>query len=155
MKFIGPDVVKNNKGYFGVRRCSKCNELKEVNLLELKGVVRFFFLPVKTYITKRYLVCNTCQSVYEITNEQWNYYSTYLHNRLDKKTTNNVLDTLTKINNTFVDNGTFIDITKEIYHPSIDSIYEELIKKYGHKETLEELISVFFSNELDKNKQTK
>ena len=155
MKFFGPDVVKKNKGYFGVRKCSKCNTLMEVNLLELRGVVRLFFIPIKTYITKRFLVCNKCESVYEITNEQWNHYLTYIHNRLDKKTTNIVIDTLTKINDSFIDNGTYIDITKEIYHPSIDSIYEGLIKKYGHKETLEELISVFFSHELDKRKQAK
>ena len=98
-------------------------------------------------------MCEKCQSVYEITDEQWKYYSTYLHKRLDKKTSDKVIETLDSINKTFVDKGTIIDITKEIYHPSIDSIYEQLIKKFGHKETLEELISVYFSNELDKRKE--
>lgn len=153
MKFIGPDIHKVNKGYFGIRRCSTCNELKEVNLLEIKGVVRLFFIPVKTFITKRFLVCEKCQSVYEITDDQWKYYSTYLHKRFDKKTSKQVIETLDNINQTFVNKGTIIDITKEIYHPSIDSIYEQLIKKFGHKETLEELISVYFSNELDKHRE--
>jgi len=153
MKFFGPDVVKKDNGYFGIRRCSGCGELKSVNLMTLQGVVRLFFIPIKTYITKRFLVCEKCQSVYEITDEQWKYYSTYLHKRLDKKTSDKVIETLDSINKTFVDKGTIIDITKEIYHPSIDSIYEQLIKKFGHKETLEELISVYFSNELDKRKE--
>lgn len=153
MKFFGPDVVKKDKGYFGIRRCSSCGELKSVNLMTLKGVVRFFYIPIKTYITKRYLVCEKCQSVYEVTEDQWKYYSTYLHNRLDKQTTNKVIETLDNINQHFLDNGTIIDIRKEIYHQSIDSIYEQLIKKYGHKETLEEVISVYFSNELDKRKE--
>ena len=153
MKLFGTDIIKKDKGYFGIRRCAKCGELKEVNLLELEGVERFFYFFKKKYVTKRFLTCNTCNSIYEITDEQWAHYTPYLHNRLNKEQTKEVVETLDTINKSFVNNGTFIDITNEIYHPSIDSIYEQLIKKYGHKETLEELISVFFSNQLDEKNE--
>lgn len=146
MKFIGADVIKVNKGYFGVRKCEVCGEIKSVDLLELKGVVRFFFIPIKTYVTKKYLICEKCTACFEITDEQWNYYQTYLHRRLDRKTTMEIVKKLDSINQSFINNGTLIDIEDEIYHPSLDSILDTLTKKYGHKETLQEIISVYFTH---------
>lgn len=150
MKIFGADVVKKEKGFFGVRKCSNCNELVDVNYLELQGIERFLFIPVKKYITKRYLHCSKCQALYEITDEQWNHYSSYLHNRVDKNTTGEIIKTLEKINSSLLDNGTVIDVEDKLYHETLDLICDNLIKKYGHKENIEEIMSVYFLYEHDK-----
>ena len=146
MKIFGADIIKINKGFFGIRKCETCGELKNVNLLILKGVVRFFFFPIKTLITKKFLVCQKCEACYEITEDQWNYYSTYISNRLDQKTTEKVVQTLNDINKTFLNKGTIIDIDNEIYYPSLDNILISLAKKYGHEQSLQEIMSVYFSD---------
>ena len=150
MKIFGADIIKKEKGFFGVRKCSNCNELREVTYLELQGVERFFFIPVKKYITKRYLHCSKCESLYEITDEQWTHYSSYLHNRVDKDTTSKIIKDLESINTVLKDKGTIIDVEDKIYHESLDSICDTLIKKYGHKEAIEEIMSVYFLYQHDK-----
>ena len=144
MKLFGLDVVKKNRGYFGVRQCTQCGKLVDVNLLELTGIDRFLFIPVKKYITKRYLHCSKCESLYILTDEQWNHYSSYLNHRLSKKSTEEILKTLDDINKVYKEKGVIVDIDDKTYHPALDEICETLIKKYGHKENMEELISVYF-----------
>jgi hypothetical protein len=150
MKIFGADIVKKEKGFFGVRKCSNCNELREVTYLELQGVERFFFIPVKKYITKRYLYCTKCKALYEITDEQWTHYLSYLDDRVDKNTTSMIIKDLEKINSTLLNKGTIIDVEDKIYHESLDTICDNLIKKYGHKETIEEIMSVYFIYQHDK-----
>lgn len=144
MKPFGLDIVKKDKGYFGVRQCTQCGGLKDVNLIELTGVDRFLFIPVKKHITKRYLYCSGCDGLFTLSDEQWNHYKSYLHHRLSKKDTEEVISTLSNINNIYKEQGVNIDIDDKVYHPALDDICESLIKKYGHKENMEELISVFF-----------
>ena len=144
MKAFGMDIIKKDSGYFGVRECSNCGKLVDVNLLELTGVERFLFLPVKTYVTKRYLKCIHCESLFTLSDEQWAHYKSYLNHRLSKKTTEEILDTLKQINSSYQEKGIFVDIDDTTYHPALDDICDILIKKYGHKENMEELISVYF-----------
>lgn len=149
MKCFGLDIIKNDKGFFGVRQCTNCSKLVDVNLIELTGVDRFLFMPVKKYITKRYLCCEKCQSLFTLTDEQWAHYKTYLNHRLNKKTTDEILSTLKNINKTYLENGVVVDIDNKVYHPALDEICDNLTKKYGHTKNLEEIISVFFISEYD------
>jgi hypothetical protein len=151
MKAFGLDVVKKDKGYFGVRQCSQCGGLVDVHLLELTGVDRFCFLPVKIHITKRYLHCSKCDALFTLSDEQWAHYKSYLHHRLSKKTTEEILTTLNNINKVYEEQGVRIDIDDKTYHPALDDICDNLIKKYGHKENMEELISVFFISKQNNN----
>lgn len=150
MKAFGLDVVKKDKGFFGVRQCTQCGGIVDVNLLELTGVDRFLFIPVKKYVTKRYLSCTKCQSLFTLTDEQWNHYKTYLNHRLSKKTTDEILDKLKDINKTYLEKGIIVDIDDKVYHAALDEICDNLTKKYGHTKNLEEIISVFFISEYDK-----
>ena len=60
MKFFGLDITQKNYGYFGVRRCSECGGLKDVEYVKLKAVFRFFFIPIPLKTLKRFLVCDKC-----------------------------------------------------------------------------------------------
>lgn len=160
MVFIGDGIETRNLGYFGIRKCEVCNAFRDVDLIEVKNVFRFFFFPVKTYAIKRFLCCRKCSACFEINPKLWDFYQTYMNKRLNKKDTDDIISTLTKINNEFINQGTYIDIGDSIYHGSLDTIYSTLAKKYGESEYLEELISVYFSGyrnnteNTDEKKQT-
>ena len=58
MKFLGRELKEVDKGYFGVRRCTICNEhLRDVNLVEIYATNYVCFVPIKSTIVKRILVC--------------------------------------------------------------------------------------------------
>ena len=145
MKFIGDSVETTNLGYFGIRRCENCGGFKDVDLVEIKKVFRFCFLNLKTYAVKRFLVCHTCSACFEVSPELWEFYKTYNSKRMGKQLTDEVVSTLTQINNDLVKSGTIINLDDNTCHVSLDIIHSTLSKKYGHPEYLEELISVFFS----------
>ncbi len=149
MKAFGVDVVKKDRGFFGVRKCSQCGCLVDVNLVDLVGVERFLFIPVSKYMTKHYLHCSKCECLFSLTDEQWAHYQTYLHERLPKSTTDEIIKVLDNINKTYIENGVVIDIDNSIYHPALDDICDTLIKKYGHKESMEEIMSVYFIAKYD------
>ena len=144
MKFIGDSIETKNLGYFGIRQCEVCGGFWDVDLIEVKKVFRFCFFAVKTYAVKRFLCCQKCNACFEISPDLWSFYQTY--QRFNKKTTDEIIDTLKRINNEFVSHGTFINLDDKIYHGSLDTIHESLAKKYGHEEYLEELISIYFSS---------
>ena len=55
-----------------------------------------------------------------------------------------------------VDENASKEVIKSAYetrisHPALDDICDSLIKKYGHKENMEELISVFFISKQNTN----
>jgi len=145
MKFFGLDVKTNEKGYFGVRRCTECKSLRDVNLVEITGVERMFFIPVKKLANKRFLICTTCGAALEINNDLWNYYNTY--NRFDKSTTDKVVETLQQIDSDLTDKNLSLKCDDKISQSSLNLIYDGLIKKFGNPNNLEELISVYFSKE--------
>ena len=145
MKFFGLDVKTDEKGYFGIRRCTECKALRDVNLVEICGVERMFFVPVKKHACKRFLICTTCGAALEINNDLWNYYKTY--DRFDKSTTDKVVQTLQQIDSDLVDQNLNLKCEDKLSETSLNMIYEGLIKKYGNPNNLEELISVYFSKE--------
>lgn len=146
MKFIGDSIETNNLGYFGIRHCEVCGDFRDVDLIEVKRVFRFCFFNIKTYGVKRFLCCQKCNACFEISPELWSYYQTYIHERFNKQVTDEIIATLTKINDDFVSHGTIINLDDSIYHKSLDTIHESLSKKYGHKAYLEELMSIFFTS---------
>lgn len=145
MKFFGLDIKTNEKGYFGVRRCTGCKTLRDVNLVEIYGVERVCFIPVKKLSSKRFLICTTCGAALEINNDLWNYYKTY--NRFDKTTTDRVVQTLEQIDNDLSKQNLDLRCEDKFSEPSLNMIYDGLIKKFGNPNNLEELISVYFSKE--------
>ena len=54
MKFFGEEIKEIDKGYFGVRRCTVCDEkLRDVNLVELQQNFNIFFIILLfLFITK-------------------------------------------------------------------------------------------------------
>lgn len=145
MKFFGTDVKTEEKGYFGIRRCTECNALRDVNLVEIYGTERMFFIPIKKLGLKRFLVCSSCNAALEINKDLWNYYKTYP--RFDKHTTDQIVQTLKQIDLDLADNNVDLKIGSKESVSSLDMIYKNLIRKFGNPNNLEELISVYFSKE--------
>lgn len=145
MKFFGLDVKTNEKGYFGVRRCTECKALRDVNLVEINGVERVCFIPTKKLASKRFLICTTCGAALEINNDLWNYYKTY--NRFDKPTTDKVVQTLKQIDTDLTEQNLNLRCEDNLSQSSLNMIFNNLIKKFGNPNNLEELISVYFSKE--------
>lgn len=145
MKFFGKDVKEVNKGYFGVRRCSICNdELRDVNLVELHVTNYFCFIPIKSEIVKRILVCSHCDAYMEINSKLWKYYETYYNDRFTKDTTDNIIGLLNAVSKEMDKKGVKLTMTDEACEKSLDVIYNGLIDKYGSEQNVEEIISVFY-----------
>lgn len=145
MKFLGKELKEFNKGYFGVRRCTICNEeLRDVNLVEIYSTNYICFIPVKYTVIKRILVCQHCKAYMEIDNKLWQYYSTYYNKRFNKFTTDNIIKTLTDLSNTMEQNGIKLNIEDEASQPALDLVYNTLCEKYKVCENIEEIVSVFY-----------
>lgn len=145
MKFFGEDIKQVDKGYFGVRRCTICNdELQDVNLVELNSSFNIFFIPVKKLASKHILVCQNCGVFMEINEELWKYYLSYLNKRFNKSTTDEIIQMLTDINEQLITNGVKLELDNKDAQQSIDLIYRSMVEKYKVCENVEELISVFY-----------
>ncbi len=145
MKFIGKELKEVNKGYFGVRRCTICNEkLRDVNLVEIHSANYVCFVPVKSTIIKRILVCQQCKAYMEIDDKLWKYYASYYNRRFDKATTDDIVNTLTNISNEMAQNGVKLNTSDEASLQSLDLIFNKLCDKYPVHENVEEIVSVFY-----------
>ena len=145
MKFFGKEIKEVKKGYFGIRRCTICNnELRDVDLAEVHQESYLCFIPVKSKIVGRILICNHCNAFMEIDDELWNYYSTYYNKRFTKTTTDNIIFTLKKLSKQMENNGVKLNISDKSDTKSLDLIYNILTQKYGVCENVEEIISVFY-----------
>ena len=145
MKFVGKELKDINKGYFGVRRCTICNEeLRDVNLVEIHSTNYVCFVPVKSSIVKRILVCNHCKAYMEIDDKLWQYYASYYNKRFDKSTTDNIIATLKSISNEMAQNGIRLKADDEASQKSLDLIFNKLCDKYNSVENVEEIVSVFY-----------
>ena len=145
MKFFGKDISPVDKGYFGVRRCTICNEeLRDVNLVELYATNYMFFIPVRQKLLKRILVCQHCNSYMEINDDMWRYYNTYYNKRFDKTTTDDIVGILTTMSQQMERNGVKLEIGNKADQQSLDLIYKSLSEKYKVWENVEEIISVFY-----------
>ena len=144
MKFWGIDIKQKNNGYFGVRRCTNCNQIRDVELMELQGKKCVCFFPVKDLGTKRFLICSHCTAALEINDDLWEYYSKYDY-RFDKQTTDEIVDTLKNINNTLTSKEINLDFDSKDSQSALNLIYDKLCAKYNNPQNLEEIISVYFS----------
>lgn len=145
MKFFGKDISKSNKGYFGVRRCTICNdELRDVDLVEIYSTKYVCFVPVYKTLLKRILVCKHCDAYMELDEKLWRYYVTYYNKRFDKITTDNILQTLDKMTAEMKNNGITLSISDETSQQSLDLIYKSLCEKYNTQENVEEIVSVYY-----------
>ncbi len=145
MKFFGEDIKQVDKGYFGVRRCTICNdELQDVNLVELNSNFNIFFIPVRKLASKHILVCQNCGAFMEINEELWKYYLSYLNKRFNKSTTDEIIQMLTDMNEQLITNGVKLELDNKYAQQSIDLIYRSMVEKYKVCENVEELISVFY-----------
>ena len=145
MKFLGRELKEVDKGYFGVRRCTICNEhLRDVNLVEIYATNYVCFVPIKSTIVKRILVCQHCKAYMEIDDKLWKYYATYYNKRFDKATTDSIVNTLTTLSNDMAQNGVKLRSGDEACHQSLDLIFNKLCDKYNVAENVEEIVSVFF-----------
>lgn len=145
MKFFGKDIKEINKGYFGVRRCTICNEeLRDVNLVELHTTTNICFVPVGSSVAKRLLVCQKCGSYMELSDDLWQYYQGYYNRRFNKVTTDNIISTLSKMNKQLENNGVKLNLEDKTSGQSFDLIYKSLVEKYKVWENIEEIISVFY-----------
>lgn len=145
MKFFGKQIKEVNKGYFGVRRCTICkDELRDVDLVEIYATSYFCFIPIKSVLIKRILVCSHCKAYMEIDNKLWQYYATYYNDRFSKSVTDNILGILTKLSKDMEQSGVKLSVSDETSQKSLDVIYNGLIDKYGVEPNIEEIISVFY-----------
>ena len=147
MKFIGRDLKDINKGYFGVRRCTICNDaLRDVDLVEILATNYIFFVPIKSNIVKRILVCNHCKAYMEIDDKLWKYYNSYYNRRFDKPTTDIIINTLSTISNDMAQNGVKLCTDDDTSKQSLDLIFNKLCDRYEVAENVEEIVSVFYKN---------
>jgi len=147
MRFIGRDLKDINRGYFGVRRCTICNEeLRDVNLVEIHATNYLFFIPIRSKLLKRILVCQHCNSFMELNEDLWRYYRTYYNNRFSKSTTDNIIKTLTELSKQMEQNGVKLNTSDKAYESSLDLIYQKLSDKYSVHQNVEEIISVFYKS---------
>lgn len=145
MKFLGKDIKEVNKGYFGVRRCTICNEqLRDVNLVEIYATNYVCFIPVRKALINRLLVCQNCKAFMKVDDKLWSYYATYYNHRFNKNTTDEIVNVLTALSKDMEQNGVKLDIDDESSQKSLDLIYKSLCEKYGTQENIEEIISVFY-----------
>ena len=145
MKIFGKELKEVNKGYFGVRRCTICNEeLRDVDLVEIHAINRMFFIPVSSKIIKRLLVCKHCNAYMEIDEKLWRYYNSYYNKRFDKNTTDNIIEILTTMTKQMELNGVKLSIDDKASEPSLDLIYNNLTKKFKVEQNIEEIVSVFY-----------
>jgi len=145
MKFFGKQIKEVNKGYFGVRRCTICkDELRDVNLVEIYITSYFCFIPIKTILLKRILVCQHCKAYMELDEKLWKYYESYYNKRFDKTTTDNIISTLTKMKQELHNSGVHLSVSDDASQKSLDLIYDSLCEKYNVCENVEEIISVFY-----------
>ncbi|MFQ6723759.1 MAG: hypothetical protein ACLRFE_00305, partial [Clostridia bacterium] len=132
MKFIGKKLKDFDRGYFGVRRCTICNyELRDVNLIEIYSTQYICFIPVRSIIAKRILLCNHCKAYMDIDNKLWEYYSTYYNQRFNKDVTDNIVGTLQNLSKDMEQNGVKLNIDDDASQKSLDLIYKSLCDKYG------------------------
>ncbi|MBQ7880535.1 MAG: hypothetical protein IJ358_01665 [Clostridia bacterium] len=147
MKFFGKGVKGVNKGYFGLRRCSVCNdELRDVDLVEMHEVNYVCFVPVRNKIGMRILVCKQCNSYMEINNKLWEYYNSYYNRRFNKTTTDNIVKILNDMSSQMAQKGVKLNVDNKADEQSLDLIYKGLTDKYKVWENIEEIISVFFKD---------
>lgn len=145
MKFFGKDIKEVNKGYFGIRRCTVCkDELRDVDLVEIYATNYVCFIPTKTELVKRILVCSQCNAYMEINNKLWNYYESYYNDRFSKSITDNIVGILTRMSDEMSKKGVRLSIGDDVSQKSLDIIYNGLIDKYGVEQNVEEIISVFY-----------
>ena len=143
MKLFGLDIVQQNLGYFGVRRCSECGGLKDVDYVKIRAVFRLFGIPIPLQTLKRFLVCSKCGAAFDISDELWEYYKSYYNKRFSKSKTDELISILIKVDANIADNS--VDYSARGYNSILDMIYESLIKKFPNSKNLEEVISVYFS----------
>jgi hypothetical protein len=145
MKFLGKQLTENNKGYFGVRRCTICKDkLRDVNLVEIYATNYFCFIPIKSVLLKRILVCQDCKAYMELDNKLWEYYATYYNSRFDKNVTDNIINTLNDLSSSITQNGVNLSITDTTSQQALDLIYNSLVKKYHNHQNIEEIVSVYY-----------
>jgi len=144
MKFFGLDTKQIKKGYFGVRRCTNCNSLNDVNLVELNTTQCVCFFSIKKYPTRHFLVCSNCGAVLELNQDLWNYYNSYPY-RFDKKTTDEIVSTLNNIDRDLQQQGVDIKCGEEKNLNSLNMIFDGLCKKFDNPKNVEELVAVYFS----------
>lgn len=145
MKIFGKELKEVNKGYFGVRRCTICNEeLRDVDLVEIYVTNRLFFIPISSKIIKRLLVCKHCNAYMEIDEKLWRYYNSYYNKRFDKNTTDNIIEILTTMTKQMELNGVKLSIDDKASEPSLDLIFNNLTKKFKVEQNIEEIVSIFY-----------
>lgn len=146
MKFFGKDINEANKGYFGVRRCTVCdNNLRDVNLANINQTFNLFFLPVYKKTIGHILVCRTCNAYMNLDNKLWSYYSKYLSSRFNKTQTDEIVSTIKQVDNELKNNGVKLSVDDASCDKSLDLIYNILVEKYGSAQNVEEIISVFYN----------
>ena len=64
--FIGWGKKGKQVGYAGVEKCPHCRNWSHFTIREVSNRVRLYFVPVAKFNTKRYLVCGTCDTAWEI-----------------------------------------------------------------------------------------
>ena len=145
MKIFGKELKEVNKGYFGVRRCTICNEeLRDVDLVEIYVTNRLFFIPISSKIIKRLLVCKHCNAYMEIDEKLWRYYNSYYNKRFDKNTTDNIIEILTTMTKQMELNGVKLSIDDKASESSLDLIFNNLTKKFKVEQNIEEIVSIFY-----------
>ena len=145
MKMFGKELKEVNKGYFGVRRCTICNdELRDVELVEIYAESHMFFVPISRKLIKRILVCKHCNAYMEIDDKLWKYYDSYYNKRFDKATTDSILEILTTMTKQMEQNGVKLSIGDKTSEASLDLIYNRLAQKYEVEQNIEEIVSVFY-----------
>ena len=144
MKVFDIKLKERNKGYLGIRRCTVCRDLIDVDLILVKRKFYFLGIPLYTIGTNRCLKCKKCRAILCIDN-LWNHYKTYLKTRFNKQMTDDVINSLKEIDEGLKGQGISLNLRDEKDKKTIQYVYESLYKKYGNQKNIEEIVSIYFS----------
>ncbi len=68
-------IIRSHKAvpeiWSGKRECTKCNEICDTHLVNMKLIVSFLFLPIMSRNEKHYLVCDKCGGAKELTRNEY------------------------------------------------------------------------------------
>lgn len=141
MKIFSKKTIKKNFGYFGKRRCGKCQTLNDVDLVKARLYACFLGLPIFPLKEKKLLVCQKCGAYMEIGQKLWEYYCKCNITRFSKEKADEIFGIVFEI-----DVATNLSNEKNIIlkQKMIDEIFVSLAKKYENPFAIEEILSVYF-----------
>ena len=150
MIVVGWGKKGNKVGYVGINKCPKCKNYAHFSLYELVSNVKLYFVTVAKFNKKRYMVCEVCDTGYELNEDQFLAFTQESLNNFDRATTDQVWDYIA---------DRFSELTEQIdtsdpdrYENIYSTILNEITNIYGNEENATKIMAKYFECLLDDDK---